>query len=109
MLGRRLRTAKSHQIWKRELPSEIAFWEEWISEEVIPWQEERRARLDPKTPLQDWYGTWSKHLQGQPFDCSMSAQAQPHYSVRSGRSEQSPSLRLTRWLMSTIVCWTGTM
>ena len=53
MLGRRLQTAKSYKIWKRELPTEVAFWKDWIGLESTAWQEERRVRLDPTTPLQD--------------------------------------------------------
>ena len=44
----------SFESWQKELPTEVAFWDYWIREANIPWQEERRARLDPNTPLQDW-------------------------------------------------------
>lgn len=54
MLGKRLQAAKSYKTWKKELPSEVGFWKTWIGDEIIPsWQEERRQRLDPTTPLQD--------------------------------------------------------
>jgi SAM-dependent methyltransferase len=53
MLGKRLQAAKSYKTWKRELPSEVAFWKDWISLESTSWQDERRVRLDPKTPLQE--------------------------------------------------------
>lgn len=47
-------TANNYTAWKKRLPSELAFWRQWISEKVTPWQEDRRARLDPQTHLQGW-------------------------------------------------------
>ncbi len=44
---------RDYTVWKRELTSEVAFWQSWIGEADIPWQEERRTRLDPAMPLQD--------------------------------------------------------
>ncbi len=40
--------------WARELDSEVAFWRGWIAHTPGPALEERRLRLDPETPLQDW-------------------------------------------------------
>lgn len=47
-------TIYNYAVWKKRLRSEFAFWRYWISEKKIPWEEDRRARLDPKTPLQNW-------------------------------------------------------
>jgi SAM-dependent methyltransferase len=40
--------------WRRELDSEVAFWRRWIAHTPGPALDERRRRLDPETPLQDW-------------------------------------------------------
>lgn len=51
-------TDRNFGIWEDGLAEEIAFWRYWINEKEIPWQEDRRKRLDPTTPVQDWV----KHL-----------------------------------------------
>lgn len=40
--------------WRRELDSEMAFWRRWIAHTPDVALDERRRRLDPSTPLQDW-------------------------------------------------------
>lgn len=42
-----------YAVRKRGLTLEVAFWQYWIDGGTIPWQEERRMKLDPTTPLQD--------------------------------------------------------
>jgi SAM-dependent methyltransferase len=45
---------RAYSRWVLELESEVAFWRRWIANTPSAALEERRARLDPSTPLQDW-------------------------------------------------------
>jgi len=45
---------RAYSRWVRELESEVDFWRRWIANTPSAALEERRARLDPSTPLQDW-------------------------------------------------------
>src|SRR4051794_5126905 len=51
-LRRAYRRALSHErVWRRELPTEVEFWREWLRSGGLDWPWSYRERLDPDTPL----------------------------------------------------------
>ena len=44
----------SEEIWKSRLPSEMAFWESWLSTKGLIWPETYVDALNPERPLQDY-------------------------------------------------------
>jgi len=52
---RRLRRRASSQraVWERALPTEVAFWAEWIATRGLDWPDDFRRRFDAAEPLQE--------------------------------------------------------
>jgi SAM-dependent methyltransferase len=41
------------ETWKKGLPSEVNFWQQWIDSKGLRWPDEFKSRLDPDRPLQE--------------------------------------------------------
>ena len=53
-LRRAYRRALSHErVWRRELPTEVEFWREWLRTEGLHWPWVYEQRLDPDDPLRE--------------------------------------------------------
>jgi SAM-dependent methyltransferase len=54
MLRRAYRRRLSHRaVWRRELPTEVAFWEEWIATKGLQWPWDYERRMNPDDPLRE--------------------------------------------------------
>ena len=49
----RRRRLSHEQVWERELPTEVAFWEMWLRTRGHEWPWDFDRRLDPDAPLQE--------------------------------------------------------
>ena len=49
----RRRMSSQEAVWERALPTEVAFWAEWIATRGAQWPEDFRRRFDPDEPMQE--------------------------------------------------------
>lgn len=45
-------------LWQKGVPSELAFWKNWVRSKGDRWPQDYEFRMDPQAPLQEHVALW---------------------------------------------------